>query len=913
MGDSPAVRRFLLRELFFSQRYLSLIFVLLIPVWSSCLGQGAYSTSTSMLANGVALKYSDSTGTIEYDWVAPAQGSSNSLGTIKISTHLSGSPVGELSLNPYVLPAGGNYVVTNVSLGSISGSNGIAISYQMWGRPAHVIIKPFFDGKIAAATISSDVPNIAFIDIGGWPTNLSSRQIAVPYYTQAPKYFESLNLFANAYFDPFNSNGSYFYSTRSIYSSTTGGVHNTLLETLKFVVSPNIDDVFPVIHNPPSPHLSQLAGKMVFDLGNGQQFEQMATYLKRLGDNGIRNCAVIIHRWQHFGYDNALPDQYPAYAPYGGDTGLKDATAAARNDSCLVALHENYADYYPNYDRFTPSAVIRTGNDQLALSWFNHATGIQSYATKGTMLQANASTESPEIHSLYGTTASFIDVLSASTPWWRDDLDQATPGAAKFATYRDSTTALWAYERQTHGGPVFGEGRNHWFWSGLLDGVEAQFGGEGAPIPIGLEAPLFVDFDLTRIHPLQVNEGMGYYERWVGPGENMFNTQSLDAYRMQEIAYGHAPFLGGYLWSSVPRALLEQNLVTPVAARYGVQNVSAIQYEHDGSWVDASTLLKSGSTDFSQVQITYSNGDRLFANSRPVDVSWNNMDIPQFGWGAQGNGYLAYTARKNGIIADYVQTPDYIYADARNQNDLAAAEAFAEPQVEGFRQTGSRNFQMQVGFNVINGPAPSDAKVFLHLVNPQLTTNAGIVSAQTQSTVIPATEWQSGQTQQASLFQFHLPGIVPDGTYSVRVGIYYTNNGSRASLYGNSDGTGRYMLGNITVANGGNSITFTPVPVVPPTRDPRMNASGSVVNFEAIHTDGMVWLERSNTSSTSKTWTIRDYPRYRNVTVQVNGAVVPMPSMLTCDSGASIQPHSVSGGFWQVNLAGLHACQWTAQ
>jgi hypothetical protein len=43
--------------------------------------------------------------------------------------------------------------------------------------------------------------------------------------------------------------------------------------------------------------------------------------------------------------------------------------------------------------------------------------------------------------------------------------------------------------------------------------VEAQFG-SGWPSNGGFTAPLTVDFDSFKIHPLQFNDGAGYYSRW---------------------------------------------------------------------------------------------------------------------------------------------------------------------------------------------------------------------------------------------------------------------------------------------------------------------------------------------------------------------------------------------------------------
>jgi len=110
-----------------------------------------------------------------------------------------------------------------------------------------------------------------------------------------------------------------------------------------------------------------------------------------------------------------------------------------------------------------------------------------------------ASTQSPEIHRRYGTTASFLDVNTAVEPWKNIDHRASTSQSAQFKQYADNARELWQYLRNTHGGPVFGEGLAHWYWSGLLDGVEAQFG-VGWPWGLGPDAPLLVDFDLIAVN-----------------------------------------------------------------------------------------------------------------------------------------------------------------------------------------------------------------------------------------------------------------------------------------------------------------------------------------------------------------------------------------------------------------------------
>ena len=85
----------------------------------------------------------------------------------------------------------------------------------------------------------------------------------------------------------------------------------------------------------------------------------------------------------------------------------------------------------------------------------------------------------------------------------------------------------------------------------------------------GETAPLFVDFDLQKIHPLQFNHGMGYLERWYVTSshpdweEGLPPMKTLDQYRMQEIVYGHAGFAAAVLWTKLPFVWQEDGLVRP--------------------------------------------------------------------------------------------------------------------------------------------------------------------------------------------------------------------------------------------------------------------------------------------------------------------------------------------------------------
>jgi hypothetical protein len=685
------------------------------------------------------------------------------------------------------------------------------------------------------------------------------------------------------------------------HSPLTDGRYNALTERVVLTVSPKINDVYPAIPNPRSTYMAQVAGRTVVDIRSPRQFSAIARRLTALEQYGFNNCIVLIHVWQGNGYDNALPSHYPADRYLGGDFDLRQTVVNGRKSKCYVGLHENYADYFPNYPGFTRDAIALSTDGQPILSYFNPWTNIQSFAAKSAWMAKHASTESVEIHRRYETNASFIDVNSAMPPWWRADMDARSAAAGMFRTFQDASASLWKFQSQTHEGPVFGEGRDHWAWSGLLDGVEAQFGAGGTEQNAGTAAPLFVDFDLLKIHPLQVNHGMGYYDRWLKANQDMSSTEVADAYRMQEVAFGHAPYIEDALWHNTARFLIEHRLISPLASRYGIQAVRSIAYQVNGIWKDSSAAALNG--DFSRVRVTYANGDTITANSHNQVLNAGGLNLPQYGWSAVGQDLVAYTALRNGIIADYAQTGSSFFANARNQSDLNASGTFAEPAVKRFAQTGARAGEFQVSWKALDSAGSPDYVEFVHFVNH---TGKIIAFQADHSLQTPTSQWKPGQTIQ-DVFRFSVPPNVPDGAYSVRLGLYFGDE--RSYLLGTDDGERRYVVGNLILKNGGTMMSFSAERVLSLAPDPRLNSSGTVVNFGTMQTDGMVSVVQEENQ-----WVLRAYPQHRNVIVRLNKASFAAPAAISCDNGEIVSRVPVHlNGYWQISTLGFKDCRWPAK
>ena len=866
------------------------------------LGEASASLTVADSASGspqaVPLSGTGSSALSVY-WLAPSIGSVNALGTVVVPS--SGKGTVQL-LSPTIIGNKGPLVCAGTAWDSTGTS--LSIKYTMGTATLNVVVQvtPTITG--VNAQLDADQALITSVDMGNWAADLNTHPIAVPYYTADVWYSQSLPAYLNGWWDWHTTQATQLNGTAAQYLAKTDGTLNKLHELMEVTVSSDVDAVLPAPGNPASPFMSKLSGRTVFDIWDSG-FSEIEQGLSDLGDYGITNCVGIIHNWQYDGYDNALPEHYPANPRLGGGAALQAAIAQGQADGCLMAVHENYVDYYPNYPSFNAASVTLLSNGSQVLSWLNPSTGIQSFAAKPSWMLTNAMSQSPLIHANYGTTADYLDVNSAAVPSWDVDMDASSPRAGMLTTSTQSRESLWAYERKTNEGPVLGEGANHWYYSGLLDGVEAQLGAGSVAMNLGETLPLFVDFDLLQIHPLQVNHGMGYYNRWTQSGTSSMMTTQMDAYRMQEIAFGHAPFLGNGTWSDVSRAFVESSLVAPVAASYGTALAASIKYQVNGAWATSSVAAQTG--QFTQVQVDYNNGLAVVANASETALTWNGLTIPQYGWAAKSASLFAYTAQCGSTICDYAQTATTIFANARNQSDAEISFGYAAPSVSGITQGSGHSFTINCLWRVFRPLGTQTSyTAFVHFVNDSRASdsNEGRVFQGDHQPVPATSQWQVGQAVSDGPVSVTIPSSVPDGTYSIRIGLYDQATGVRLMLSGDNDGTERYIVGYLNIFGGGTQVSFTaPAPQV---NDPRLNTAGTVVNFGTLQTDGMISLTQKN-----KQWVLRSFPRYRNVTVLLNSDNFTMPTIVETSGSANSTVIPLSkGGYWQLPTNGAKTYSW---
>ena len=768
-------------------------------------------------------------------------------------------------------------------------------------------------GKSLVLDIEADRPLAALLDSGTWGPVMRRRMIQVPYFSDQVAYLPVEGLFVSAGFDWTASGATSLDGPRAVYTPLTDGSRNLLRERVVFTAAWNLDEVLPNIPNPPSPFLRALSERIVLDIWGGQ-YDDIARNLEILSSYGINRCVAIIHDWQRSGYDNALPTHLPAAADKGGDEAMKALVATGTRLGHLVALHENYVDYYPNYDHFREADIALDPAGKRQNAWYNPGTKIQSFAVKPNAILPLAATQSAEIHHHYGTNACYLDVHSAVPPWFHVDQRAGEEGAGAFHRVWEVHRRLWEYERETHAGPVFGEGNNHWYWSGYLDGVEAQLG-SGWPTEAGREVPLLVDFDLLKVHPLELNHGMGYYERWWG--KTAWGTIPpmvvLDQYRMQEVAFGHAGFLATSTWSVIPLAWLEHHLLTPVMGRFSTARPLVIHYDLGGKWVDATAAAESeGNPEvWQRVRVRYDNGLTITANQAKEPLRAGSHRLGQYGWVAEGAGVTAWTAERNKIVVDYAETADSVFANARPARDWNLSSITRiRPGIDRFEVVGPRLFRVTYAWQV-NETVPRNYSCFVHF-GRKGSSQSVILFQQDHALAVPTSHWKPGTSLQDGPHEVRVPENLPDGDYAWTIGLFTPVNG-RLMLDGVEDGAGRIGLGTLRVSDGGRKLVFFPESKSVDRRSAiyleHLNQEGKIIDFGPVRTDGSALILRDGSR-----WVARTFPRDRAFTLLLDASRFGRPVEIRCVGGRarSVTPFS-EGGFWKLPLDGASQYQWNAR
>ncbi|MBU1626813.1 hypothetical protein KKB18_05525, partial [bacterium] len=297
--------------------------------------------------------------------------------------------------------------------------------------------------------------------------------------------------------------------------------------------------------------------------------------------------------------------------------------------------------------------------------------------------------ESTELAKNCNTTSTYLDLNAGNNPMTLRQIDLALndKNSNTFKLCVEDTKDFFQFMRNVYHGPVVGEGGIGWgrydtFYAGYIDGVDR--------LP-ERETYVFVvpEHELRVIKPLQVNYGMGRYDRFfVGPKyppyNKNFNLYDFDHYRTLEIAFGHGGYIHvddfvGRTYTIYHTFCREYYMMQQLQSRYLPSDIVPLEilYFDDGEWISQDELiLRNRSLEDVLLKISYSNGLDIWINQKDTEYIWEpniyngiTLPIPQNGFVAlktEGEVFLECSIVLNEERVDYVCSDAYIFAENRD-------------------------------------------------------------------------------------------------------------------------------------------------------------------------------------------------------------------------------------------------------
>jgi hypothetical protein len=478
----------------------------------------------------------------------------------------------------------------------------------------------------------------------------------IPYLTYGgndPRVLCSAGLFVFTQFDWYVSDASELvggaaqgpdwavYNGGALYIPKTDGARNLVRERLFLNASPDFQEVLPTIPNPPSPmRLAQ--GDRLWRVKSGADHRAEIDEATRYRQYGCEKVSIRYHEdsWRDAG--ESFTFRLEAAPQRGGDAALRQFVAAVQALGWRVGLYTNYTDFAPVNSYWNEDWVSRAPNGDWVRAW------MRCYAPKPMRAVEMEAKLAPQIQAKFGEDHSYCDVHTAVSPFSRVDYDARVPGAGTFRRTFECFGRLLYNEKLAHQGPVYSEGNNHWWYSGLTDGNYAQIISPSPP-----REPLLVDFDLLQMHPLQMDAGMG------SPG--MFfrgAPANLDQFLATTLAYGHLGFLGEW---AMPGDLKCYYMMQRIQKHYAMVPVRRIEYEANGALVDTSTALQAPDWPTNRLHVVYENGTEVWVN------------------GAAEPWAIAIRSRQDGVRRTRAELPPWGYLAWR---DDAADPVFVSSAIE---------------------------------------------------------------------------------------------------------------------------------------------------------------------------------------------------------------------------------------
>jgi hypothetical protein len=424
-------------------------------------------------------------------------------------------------------------------------------------------------------------------------------------------------------------------------------------QTLEFFPAANVYDAVKRIRQQdmrrPSKGVARAAGRFTFDLWSGR-YGESARELEKAAAYGVKDALVVWHRWQRWGYDYRLPDIYPPDPQWGSMEDFRALAAACKRQGTLFAPHDNYIDFYPDFDGFTYKSVVFRQNGEPQRAWFNYGKEAQSYRARPDRLRPYLERNVKLMKDGFGPTAFFIDVWSSAPPYdyWTDD--------GRFVE-RSATQKVWgeafAWIRETLGGdaPQFSEA-GHDKLIGWLDGADAQqlrVDPKGKSFTWRMECA-----DSERIpwidvawHDKFILHGAGYEGRYLGGLEAREHGAYSDDYLSTEVLSGRPAMVPQPFHRNVVRVywLLDQAM-----RALALDRIDRVEF---------------AGGDIHRQYVRWERGAEVWVNRGSTPWTVAGRTLPQYGFYVKAGASEAGVELREGKRVEWSKWPGARYEDGK--------------------------------------------------------------------------------------------------------------------------------------------------------------------------------------------------------------------------------------------------------
>jgi hypothetical protein len=322
--------------------------------------------------------------------------------------------------------------------------------------------------------------------------------------------------------------------------------------------------------------------------------------------------------------------------------------------------------------------------------------------------------------------------------------------------------------------------------------------------------------------------------------------EQFDKYRAQELAYGHAGFVGNLATDNVYFVAREHHLMHAVQRLYGAALPTEIRYEIDGQFVTASAAVAAGETR--RQRIRYDSGLTLWVNWRPEVWEVEGHRLPQWGFLALGPETRVATELHGPRVADYAECPEYIFADARTDSSASGArpQKDIEPRLASFKYLGDGRAKVTYEW-IVNDTLAADCQCLVHGVNSGSAQPEQIVFQGDHVLKQPTSTWRAGARVIDGPHEITVPATFDH--YDLVIGLY---KGQRVRLKGTASTDDRVVVARLVLGRSGGRVTGITVDPPPKIETPKdeadfsahLNPPGTWIDFGPVATDGAVKINR---------------------------------------------------------------------